>query len=145
MKKEVIVRLAATLLLVLLAAPAGAQVRFETGSTDSVRQLAQQQHKLVFIDLYATWCPPCRAMERQVFSQSGVADFMAQHFVAAKYDVDRPTGRKLMERYGRGAIPLYLVFDTEGALWGKIEGASSAEAFVANLQSVVDRYREDHP
>ena len=131
----------AALLLLLAAAPAGAQVRFETASTDAVRELAQKEHKLVFIDLYATWCPPCRMMERQVFAQQAVGDFMAQHFVAAKYDVDRPTGRKLMETYGRGAIPLYLVFDTEGTLWGSIEGASSAEVFVETLQSVVDRYR----
>ena len=145
MKKGVIAGLMLALLALWPTAPARAQVRFESGPTDSVRQLAQEQHKLVFVDLYATWCPPCRAMERQVFSQPEVGDFMAQHFVAAKYDVDRPTGRKLMDRYGRGAIPLYLVFDTEGTLWGKIEGASPAETFVDNLQTVIDRYRAEHP
>ncbi len=31
--------------------PLAAQVRFETGSTDSVRRMAQQRGKLVFIDL----------------------------------------------------------------------------------------------
>lgn len=131
----------AALLLILLAAPSQAQVRFETSSTDAVRQLAQQQNKLVFIDLYATWCPPCRAMERQVFALQEVGDFMARHFVAAKYDVDKPTGRKLMNEYGRGAIPLYLVFSTDGTLWGTIEGAAPAETFIANLQTILDRYR----
>ena len=141
MKKNLTAGLVLALLLLLPGLPAAAQVRFETASTDSVRQLARQQHKLVFIDLYATWCPPCRMMERQVFAKPEVSAFMDAHFVAAKYDVDRPTGRKLMETYGRGAIPLYLVFDTEGTLWGSIEGASSAEVFVETLQSVVDRYR----
>lgn len=143
MKKEWIAGIAAALLLLFAAAPLQAQVRFETSSTDAVRELARQQKKLVFIDLYATWCPPCRAMERQVFSQPAVGEFMAQHFVAAKYDVDRPTGRKLMDQYGRGAIPLYLVFDTEGRLWGTIEGAAPADTFVENLRSVIARYREE--
>ena len=137
--------LLALLALLLTAAPAAAQVHFETGSTDAVRKLAQEQHKLVFIDLYANWCPPCRAMERQVFSKPEVGDFMAQHFVAAKYNVDQTTGRQLLDRFGHGAIPLYLVFDVTGTLWGTISGASPADTFVANLQSILDRYRQAQP
>lgn len=36
---------------------AQAQVKFETKSTDAVREMAIKQGKLVFIDLYASWCP----------------------------------------------------------------------------------------
>ncbi len=122
--------------------PLSAQVRFETGSTDSVRRMAQQQSKLVFIDLYADWCPPCRSMERQVFSRTEVGEFMARYFVAAKYNVDQTLGRELLSEYGRGSIPLYLIFDTEGNLWGRIEGASSADTFVKDLRSVIDRYEK---
>ncbi len=122
--------------------PLSAQVRFETSSTDSVRRMAQQQSKLVFIDLYADWCPPCRSMERQVFSRKEVGEFMARHFVAAKYNVDQTLGRELLSEYGRGSIPLYLIFDTEGNLWGRIEGASSADTFVKDLRSVIDRYEK---
>ena len=86
--------------------------------------MAVKTGKLVFIDLYATWCPPCRMMEREVFSRKDVGDFMEQHFVAAKYDVDKTTGKELLKRYGSGAIPLYLVFDTQGELLGRIQGAA---------------------
>ena len=72
---------------------AQAQVKFETKSTDAVREMAIKQGKLVFIDLYASWCPPCRMMERQVFSRKDVGEFMDQRFVAAKYDTDKTTGR----------------------------------------------------
>ena len=73
-------------MLALAAGAAQAQVKFETKSTDAVREMAVKTGKLVFIDLYATWCPPCRTMEREVFSRKDVGDFMEQHFVAAKYD-----------------------------------------------------------
>lgn len=76
---------------------AQAQVKFETKSTDAVREMAIKQGKLVFIDLYASWCPPCRMMERQVFSRKDVGEFMDQRFVAAKYDTDKTTGRELMK------------------------------------------------
>lgn len=129
-----------TLLLLLLALGAGfaqAQVRFETKSTDAVREMAVKAEKLVFIDLYATWCPPCRMMEREVFSRREVGDFMDRFFVAAKYDVDKTTGKQLLRKYGSGAIPLYLVFDTEGELLGRIQGAADADTFVENLRAIL--------
>lgn len=127
------------LMLALGAVAAQGQVRFETKSTDAVREMAQKQGKLVFIDLYASWCPPCRMMDKQVFSREDVGEFMQQHFVTAKYDTDKTTGKELMKRYGRGAIPLYLVFDTEGELLGRIQGAAAADEFIENLKTILAR------
>ncbi len=94
-----------TLLLVLgISAAADAQVRFLDSSTDAVRKEAIAQDKLVFIDLYATWCGPCKAMERDVFSKKEVGDFMDEYFVAAKYDIDKPTGKALA---GKQYLPRY--------------------------------------
>ena len=121
---------------------AAAQVRFETKSTDAVREMALRSGKLVLIDLYATWCPPCRLMEREVFSLREVGEFVEARFVAAKYDVDKHTGRELMRRYGSGSIPLYLVFDTDGNLLGRITGASDAETFMRNLARIADSARK---
>ncbi len=118
-----------------------AQVKFEDKTTDALREMAIKQQKLVFIDLYATWCPPCRMMERDVFSRKDVGDFMSKYFVAAKYDVDKATGRELMRRYGEGSIPLYLVFDTKGELLGRILGGSKAETFMENLRAIIEKKR----
>lgn len=131
------------LMLALGAVGAQGQVRFETKSTDAVREMAQKQGKLVFIDLYASWCPPCRMMDKQVFSREDVGEFMQQHFVAAKYDTDKTTGKELMKRYGRGAIPLYLVFDTEGELLGRIQGAAAADEFIENLKTILARQQSE--
>ena len=141
MKKGWMTGVIGMLLMLFAAGPVQAQVCFETASTDAVRRMAQQQNKLVFIDLYATWCGPCRTMERNVFSTKEAGDFMEKYFVAAKYDVDQSVGRALMSEYGRGAIPLYLIFDTEGTLWGTIEGSAPLDVFLKNLQAVVDRYK----
>jgi len=62
------------LLLALGAGAAQGQVKFETKSTDAVREMAIKSGKLVFIDLYASWCPPCRMMEREVFSRKDVGE-----------------------------------------------------------------------
>ncbi len=133
------------LFLLLLVCGAGAlraQVRFETGSTDAVREMAIRSNKLVLIDLYATWCPPCRTMEERVFSRKDVGEFVDRYFVAAKYDVDKATGRMLLRKYGSRSIPLYLVFDTDGELLGRIQGAARAETFLENLQTILNRRKK---
>ena len=130
-----------TLALLFAVGVLHAQVKFEDKSPDALRELAVKQGKLVFIDLYASWCPPCRMMERQVFSRKDVGEFMDQRFVAAKFDTDKPTGKELMKRYGKGSIPLYLVFDTRGELLGRIQGAADAETFMGSLQTIAARQK----
>lgn len=137
MKKLVIL-----LLLAFGTAAARAQVKFETRSTDAVREMAVKTGKLVFIDLYASWCPPCRMMDRQVFSRKDVGAFMDERFVAAKYDTDKTTGKELMRKYGQGAIPLYLVFNTDGELLGRIQGAAAPDKFMEELQRIIDRQQK---
>ena len=137
--KRILLILAA---LALGATTVQAQVRFETGSTDSVRKKALESGKLVFIDLYATWCGPCRTMERDVFSRRDVGEFMERWFVAAKYDVDRSTGKALSQQYGVRSIPTYLIFDKAGDLLGRIQGASDAETFLDDLRTILDRQKQ---
>lgn len=127
-----------TLLLVLgISAAADAQVRFLDSSTDAVRKEAIAQKKLVLIDLYATWCGPCKAMERDVFSKKEVGDFMAKYFVAAKYDIDKPTGKELAQKHAVRSIPTYLIFNTDGDLLGRITGSMPAKEFTDALQKIV--------
>ena len=130
-------RLLLLLIFGLAVTMAEAQVRWVEGSTDAVREMALKADKLVFIDLYADWCGPCRMMEERVFKREDVGDYFDRHFVAAKYNVDRPTGRALMQRYGRGSIPFYLIFNTEGELLGSILGAYPAEEFMQHLERIV--------
>lgn len=116
---------------------AGAQVRFESGSTDTLHARAQREGKPALIDLYATWCGPCRTMEREVFSRADVGEFVHARFIPAKYDIDRPTGRALASKYGVRSIPTYLVFSPEGELLGRITGATDAATFMENLNRIL--------
>lgn len=126
----------------MVALATEAQVKWTEGSTDAIHEQAVKSGKLVFIDLYADWCGPCQMMNNRVFMDREVGEFFAQHFVAAKYNIERPTGRKLMQLYGKGSIPLYLVFNTEGELLGSILGASPKKEFLHHLEQIIAQKKE---
>ncbi|MEG1982185.1 MAG: thioredoxin domain-containing protein, partial [Alistipes sp.] len=127
------------LLLFALCVGSGiqAQVHFKTTSLDAVRAEAVKENKLVFIDLTASWCGPCKGMERTTFLQKDVGDFMAQHFVCAKYDIDQAIGSALVKEYRITSIPTFLIFNVQGELVGQTSGARSAEDFLRDMKQLL--------
>jgi thiol:disulfide interchange protein len=49
---------------------------------------AKQNPKLIFVDLYADWCVPCRIMDANVYSDPTVASLLNSRFYAVKLDAD---------------------------------------------------------
>ena len=99
-----------TLLLVLgISAAADAQVRFLDSSTDAVRKEAIAQDKLVFIDLYATWCGPCKALSPVL--EELAAEYGDQIYI---YKVDTGEEQELAAVFGIRSVPSLLFIPREG-------------------------------
>ena len=49
---------------------------------------AKKNPKLIFVDLYADWCIPCRAMDATVYSDPSVAALLNNRFYAVKLDAE---------------------------------------------------------
>ena len=49
---------------------------------------AKQNPKLIFVDLFADWCVPCRIMEANVYSDPTVASVLNSRFYAVKLNAE---------------------------------------------------------
>ena len=49
---------------------------------------AKASNKLVFVDLYADWCIPCRVMDANVYSDPTVASLLNNRFIPVKLNAD---------------------------------------------------------
>lgn len=87
-----------------------AQIRWLSDFDQALKQ-ARLANKLVVIDFSATWCGPCKMMERTTFADEKVRQHMAG-FVALKVDIDLQ--RKVAARYGVTSLPTTLVVDADG-------------------------------
>ena len=91
-------------------------IQFETGSWKEVLQKAKQENKLVFVDLYTTWCGPCKKMAAETFPQQTVGDYFNKNFVNYKIDAEKGEGPGLAGKYEVSAYPT-LVFVNARASW----------------------------
>lgn len=45
---------------------------------------AQDFDKLIFLDMTATWCKPCKEMEKTTFTDESVINYFSEHFLSKK-------------------------------------------------------------
>ena len=91
-------------------------------SFEDVLKIAQKEKKLVFADIYAVWCGPCKQMDKTTFSDPIVAKKFNTEYIAYKVNAEDVAGRAIVQKYLVNAFPTYLFFSPEGELINRLEG-----------------------
>lgn len=139
MKKYLLIALFA---LFALGASAKGGVEFREGTLEEVMAEAVATEKLLFVELYATWCGPCRYMER-VLATEEVGEYMNPRFVSVRYDVDKAMGALLAQSNGVRSIPTCLVLNGRGEEIGRIVGSNGPERFIAAMRRLLANAEAD--
>jgi thiol:disulfide interchange protein len=83
-------------------------------SLEQALAIAEREHRPVFVDLWATWCKDCLAMDQTTFEDARVKAALAAGYVRAKVqaeDPDDPRVRAILDRFGAIGLPTYVVLD----------------------------------
>ncbi len=130
-----------------------------TDQYGTIHTLGQYKGKVIFLNFWATWCPPCRSEMpdiQKLYERSpregenavivlgvaapnlgsekdpaGIKAFMDKN--GYTYPVLMDKGGKLFEAYGIRAIPTTYLIDRNGKIIGRVQGALSAE----NIESII--------
>lgn len=113
-------------------------LKFFEGSLAEAKAKAKAEDKLIFIDAFATWCGPCKSMDRNVFPQREVGDYMNAKFVNLKLDAERGEGLDVAKNYGVAAFPSFLILDADGKLVHRFTGGRDAKNFVDQVARAFD-------
>ena len=105
-------------------------INFVQGNFEQALQQAQRENKLVFFDAYASWCGPCIRMANTTFKNARVGEFMNQHFVSIKVDMEKGEGRELARRYPVRAYPTLFFLDAQGNVIQQNVGGQSNESLL---------------
>lgn len=135
----------------------GQQVNASTGiqwtaglTWDQVKQKAKQENKYIFMDCYATWCGPCKAMDKETYVNDTVGALVNEKFIAIKVQMDStkddaepiqewyPAVREINKKYTIAGYPAYLFFSPQGELVHQDVGFKPVKDFVSLVKDVLD-------
>ena len=91
-----------------------AGIRFFKGTFAEALAEAQRQNKPLFVDFYATWCVPCKKMEKTIFTQPEVGTFFNEKFVNLQMDAEAPANVEIAKKYQVEAFPTLGIIAPDG-------------------------------
>ncbi len=102
---------------------------------DEAKLIASRTHKKIFIDFMASWCGPCKMMDKTVFTTD---EFKAlgSKLVFCKIDID--LNPSLASQYGVDAIPNMFVIRPDGSVVGSVLGYTPAEEFIPKIKGYAE-------
>lgn len=111
-------------------------VQFHKGSWDEALALAKKENKLIFLDIYATWCGPCKKLKKNTFTEKKVGQFYNANFINVSLDGEKGEGAILANKYRITAYPTLLFIDSTGKLILASGGYMNSEEFIKLGKSV---------
>lgn len=136
MKRAVILTAIVAVVLAAFSAHAGegeSAVHWTDMSWDQILKTAKQENKHVVIDFYATWCGPCKRMDKITYMDEDVAAFMNAN-IPVKYDAEKGTGEELAKKYRIVAYPTTLMIGPDGKEIDRHLGYLEADEFLGMMK-----------
>lgn len=90
--------------------------------------------RLLVVKATASWCGPCKSMDRAVFTHPDVERWFEAHGVAVAMDIDEHPGDATA--LGVAAVPTVIVFDGSGREVARSMGVVEADRFIAWLDEI---------
>lgn len=126
MKKTILIAFAAILSVASFAQDKG--VKFTDGTMTEVKAAAKKAGKLIFVDVYATWCGPCKFLASDIFPKEEVGKYMNSTFVNAKFDAEKGEGVAIAKEYAVKGYPTMLILTADGTEISRVVGAPKTPA-----------------
>lgn len=105
-------------------------IKFENDTFTNILEKAKKENKLVFLDAYASWCGPCKLLEKNVFSKKEVGDFYNATFVNAHFDMEKGEGVDIARKYKIYSYPTLIFLNGNGDVVYKAAGYMPSEEFL---------------
>jgi thiol:disulfide interchange protein len=112
-------------------------INFSDLSLVEAKALAKKKKKIIFIDAYASWCGPCKMLDKNTFSDESVGTYFNDKFISLKIDCEKhPDGRTIASTYSVTAYPTLIWIDAEGNLVKKEVGYKNPEQLLRAVQDI---------
>ena len=116
---------------------------------DQLIAKANKEKKFIFVDCFATWCVPCKYMDKDVYSLSSVGSIMDKNFISIRLQMDTTihdhpetikwysTAHVFLKKFKVAGMPTYLFFSPEGKILHKDVGKKNPTEFLSMVENAL--------
>lgn len=110
---------------------------------DKALALSEQTNKPVLLDIYATWCGPCKMLKRYTFSDEKVGNYFNANFINVSVDGEKGVGPELVRLYKLKGYPTLIVADSTGKPVLITEGYIPTDYILSFGKEALKRYNKN--
>lgn len=114
-------------------------IRFIEQDWSKALQQAKTEKKLVFLDIYATWCGPCKMLKKHTFSDEVAAKFFNENFINVSVDGEKGVGPELAQKFAIQGYPSLIVTDASGNIVLQTAGYVDANYLISFAKEALKR------
>lgn len=101
--------------------------------------LAKEEDKIIFIDFWASWCGPCRAMDADVLSDPELAAFFNKNFINIKMDAESEDAILPKINYDVRSLPTYVWVLPDGQMVHSYKGTTTIDNFMKQARIALSK------
>ncbi len=121
-----------------------------------VKEKAQIEGKYIFVEMFATWCKPCKKMDIDVYPTILAGQALNRDFISVKIQIDSnqndspaikllyATARHFEQDYDLRAVPSFLFFSSSGEILHKDVGGKELSEFIEMISRAKNKYDQSY-
>jgi thioredoxin 1 len=111
-------------------------VQFHKGTWAEALAKAKQENKLIFLDIYATWCGSCKKLKKYTFTNTKVGTYFNANFINVTLDGEEGEGAILSSKFNMSSYPTLFFINSDGKIIKQEVGYLTANELVRFGKSV---------
>ena len=114
-------------------------IAFHKGTWDEALLLAKKEARPIFLDIYASWCGPCKMLKARTFPDEEVGEFYNANFINVAVDGEKGEGVELARKYKIQGYPSLIYLDANGQLIAKTAGYRNPKQLIDIGKQIIQK------
>ena len=117
-------------------------IEFFEGTWKEALELADKENKAIFLDVFASWCGPCKMLKANTFPNADAGLYFNKNFINVTLDGEKGEGVQIAREFNVRAYPSLFIVNSSGEAVLYYPGYIDAEQLIELGKAGIKRLDE---